>query len=584
MRHFLRIALVALFSVSLGVAAEDLEKPFGQGMQPLAPKAAPPQAKPRAKAAKPPAVSPSKSRKPPSETSRVKLKGLVFTTDGAAIRKSGGPPVTGVQAQGVPLLDSPEFAERMQQYLGKPLTKTLISQVLNTTSQFYVRHDQPFVRVLTPPQELTRGVLQVQVIESRLGTLTVEGNRWFPDSAYSEPILWDAAENLSKQAMDAAIEAINANPFRSADVTFEAGKQPGTTDITVVASDRLPIRSYVGYENSGFATTGVNRYFTGFNWGNAFMLGHSLDYQFTMGDDFNVFQSHTASYTIPYPWGHSLQLVGGYSKIRGIVPAPFALNGESSQVGLRYGIPLPTVGNFRESLTGGYDWKNSNNNLLFGGTTVTASSTTISQFLVSYAASFEDRLGGTSASATLVHSPGGMVNNNTDAIFALSRVQASADYSYFTLALSRMTNLPWELSWAIRGSLQVATQNLLGSEQMGIGGNATVRGYRERLENGDEGFMVSNEFWSPTFRFPVPGCDTLTQAMQFLTFVDYGVVSNVNLVPGEGESRVLSSVGTGMRYSINPHLQLRADWGFPLADNAFDTNTSRVHVGVTLGF
>jgi hemolysin activation/secretion protein len=45
----------------------------------------------------------------------------------------------------------------------------------------------------------------------------------------------------------------------------------------------------------------------------------------------------------------------------------------------------------------------------------------------------------------------------------------------------------------------MAEQNLLASEQLGIGGPSTVRGYATSITRGDHGFLLSGELYSPTY-------------------------------------------------------------------------------------
>ena len=96
-------------------------------------------------------------------------------------------------------------------------------------------------------------------------------------------------------------------------------------------------------------------------------------------------------------------------------------------------------------------------------------------------------------------SPGGVTDLKSDAAFDDARKLAEAQYAYARFNLERATRLPADFSWIVRGIVQVATGNLLASEQLGMGGYATARGYEEREGNGDQGWFVSNELRSPPF-------------------------------------------------------------------------------------
>ena len=63
---------------------------------------------------------------------------------------------------------------------------------------------------------------------------------------------------------------------------------------------------------------------------------------------------------------------------------------------------------------------------------------------------------------------------------------------------------PFGVEINARATLQASTANLLASEQLFIGGATTVRGYRENIIGGDQGFVLNLEVLTPTIRLPRP--------------------------------------------------------------------------------
>ena len=116
-----------------------------------------------------------------------------------------------------------------------------------------------------------------------------------------------------------------------------------------------------------------------------------------------------------------------------------------------------------------------------------------------------------------------------------------------------------------RGDVQMADRPLLPFEQFGLGGNSTVRGYRQDLLLADNGVFGSVEAWIPVLRIP-----EVNGVLQVTPFVDGGVVwnnSNQNLASNE-----LFSVGLGLRWQQDD-LTARLNWGIPLisVDSAGDS-------------
>jgi hemolysin activation/secretion protein len=143
------------------------------------------------------------------------------------------------------------------------------------------------------------------------------------------------------------------------------------------------------------------------------------------------------------------------------------------------------------------------------------------------------------------------------------------------------------MSWIIRGGGQIANGNLIPSEQLGVGGYNTVRGYDEREANGDRGFVVSTELRSPAYSIlgRVPKWQMPDQ-LQFLAFMDYGLAESVEPQTDETTSH-LWSVGGGLRYTINRYLSFRFDYAVQMRDSKAPVPSdygSRAHIGVVASF
>ena len=147
---------------------------FGQVYERVAPKALP--EKPAPVAPLPPEASPVPTS---DQVVLPALKGLVFVPDPAAVRKEGLPGATGISAPGLPLLAEPDFTAKLSPFIGQKLTLGDIDKIVTLVTGWYKDHDQPFMSVTVPPQNITSGVIQVVVSQYRIGTVKPEGNNWF---------------------------------------------------------------------------------------------------------------------------------------------------------------------------------------------------------------------------------------------------------------------------------------------------------------------------------------------------------------------------------------------------------------------
>jgi hemolysin activation/secretion protein len=360
---------------------------------------------------------------------------------------------------------------------------------------------------------------------------------------------------------------------------------------------------YGGYDNSGTAALGFDRWNLGANWGNAFGLDQQISYQFTASSDF--FQhlggsgagltAHSLNWLIPLPWRDKLAVFGNYSESRPRVGPDLGLTGVAGQASFRYIANLPAVElSFlgpgvlaNHDLQAGFDYKTTNNDLSFGGEEVSNVTAEVDQFPVTYDLGFETLLGQTALSNTIVWSPGGLTGQNKDIFFRqqANNPYAAAKYIYDTLNLTQTVRLPLDLSWVTRVQAQIADHNLLPSEQLGAGGATSVRGYHERTASGSEGVLLSEEIRSPVFaplaRF-LPA--ELADSLQLLAFWDYASVREVHLVQGLPASIQLSGVGGGLRYVLSRFVDVRLDYGHELLKAPGAAKLDNVlHVSITIG-
>ncbi|HEY8241118.1 MAG TPA: ShlB/FhaC/HecB family hemolysin secretion/activation protein, partial [Kiritimatiellia bacterium] len=196
---------------------------------------------------------------------------------------------------------------------------------------------------------------------------------------------------------------------------------------------------------------------------------------------------------------------------------------------------------------------------------------------------------------------GGFLGASDDAEMQAQRLNASADYIIERLELSRVRPVFRNKSdpkkdWLMYGRLvlQYATEPLIPSEQMGVGGQNTVRGYLENEVLADNGAVGTFELRTPirhSSRIPrwmkkdVKDRKYLDfEGTQFVFFGDAAYVTLNDALSGQEENYTLISVGPGLRFSAGEHFTARADWGFPLEETEDSSMAGRGHFSVQFLF
>ncbi len=514
------------------------------------------------------------------------LRGLVFVGSQDDIA-SDALEVEGVAVIAVPLLDTPQFRQRVRPFLGRPVTMRLIGEVAREAVLYCRKHDRPVVDVRVPEQDISAGTVQFLIVEGTVDQVQVEGARYFDEGPMRDQVRLQAGDSISRRALREDVRWLNRNPFRHIDVVLTPGETAGTTNVVLDVTDRRPFRVYGGYEDSGNELTGHTRWLTGFNWGNVFTDDDQLNYQFTASSEFDRLRGHALSYIRRLPWRHVLTLYG-YTVDTDVSTGGFDIEGGTDQLGLRYEIPLsdPENGQIRHELLTGYEYKRSDSDAQFGAVRATGETTELGQFMLGYRMVARDRCGRTSLEAKGFYSPGGPYGHADDDDFEAARFLADPEYFYARVDLERLTNLPDDFTLHNKLVYQAASDNLLPSEQLGFGGYYSVRGFDTRaLTNTDAGFYLRNELRTPPMHLgETLGCPELEDRLQFLVFLDYGVALRYDAMPGTDDDITISSLGPGLRYSIARRLDVRVDYGIQWHTADLPGQSDRWHVGVVFSY
>jgi hemolysin activation/secretion protein len=330
---------------------------------------------------------------------------------------------------------------------------------------------------------------------------------------------------------------------------------------------------------------GRERWFAGFDAGNLFGTDQVLSFQYATSIDFRKFQAYTGKYTIPLSWRHILTFFGGYAEVKPSLD-PFSSKGESIQASARYDIPLGcTYKDFLNQLTIGFDFKRANNRLVFLSdipAPIENQNVNLTQFLLSYENSLFSPKNIFSCNADFFFSPAIWIKDQQDDQYSIVRAGAKSRYAYGKVTLRDILTLPGRLTLHLQARAQVASCPLLPSEQYGLGGFDTVRGYFERIILADDVVIGNVELRSPKISFFKKAKDRL----EFLVFMDYAWGRDIDRIPPFDKNNWLWGVGPGVRYEISNHVLARLDWGVRLhtVPNINNGDKTRFHFAVLVSF
>jgi hemolysin activation/secretion protein len=526
------------------------------------------------------------------------IKGVVLVSDEQFILNSDK--LGDICGLSVRCVELPTSVPKLQTYMApyyvdQPLNEEQIRIIKTQLRCYFEKYEDPFVMIYVPQQKIKCGVLQIVVKHSSLEQVCVEGNKYYSEGMYKRYLGAHVGARIEAPEISNGISFINRNPFRNAVAIYSPGTEQGTTDLTVAVKEAFPLRIYAGVDNTGIPTIERQRLFQGFNWGKAFGLDHVMSVQHTSSYDFHTFNAWTGEYQAFLPWKHLVRVYGGFSNIHiktTPVPGSSGKNeGASEQASIRYVAPFTTFANANthQQFIVGFDYKNTNNTILFSTLSgVVGGYINLSQFVIGYerVQTFSHFNSQIDLQLELFFSPGAMLPNETDFEYQTLRPGAVNHWLYAKAYLQYLQRLPRDFSALFWVRAQAASQNLLPSEQVGIGGFDTVRGYNQQQYTADDAVLFTAEVHSPRFPLFSNFCKNREgDAIEFLAFFDYGYGWNHTRLPGEPKADNLLSIGPGLRYSAKQYISARLDWGIKLHNNnLFSGGSSMVNFSAIVAY
>ena len=489
------------------------------------------------------------------------------------------------------MMHSNGFRRIVSKYVGQPVSLLSLNKLSRDIVLFYRKHNQPVVDVSIPAgQDITDGVVQIVVTEGRIGKVCVEGPCYFDACMLRRQLRLRRGCPIYESVLLEEQRWLYRNPFRIVNMELKPGDNRGETDIIYKVRDKRPTRFYAGYEDTGVRSTGLERTVYGVNWFNAFGRDDQMGYQYTASSDFSAFNAHSMFYHTALQNRDIISVYGSFAEFDAPLPGfLFANQGSIGQVLTRWYREFCPIGNYEHGITAGLDYKNIDTELAFLGIPVFLAESEVMQLMAGYHGKRFDCRGAWLGGVDTFFSPGDWTSLNNTNAFQGIRPLSTADYWYSRGYLERRRYLSRRYELMLRASGQVADGNLVTTEQFGIGGYNSVRGYDINSALGDSGYFTNIELRTRPISTGLSNryCDALGRLGDELTahvFYDQGRAYLHSPLPGQQRDVDLHGVGVGARYNLQRRLTVRMDYGWALTNVNLPGQPTqprhRIHLGV----
>lgn len=432
------------------------------------------------------------------------------------------------------------------------------------------------VSVQVPQQTGKRGIVFLQVVETKIGRLSVEGARYFSLNAIKRkvPSLQPGSvPDFNKVSHE--ILALNQWTDRQVIPTLGPGFEPGTVDVNLKVKDTFPLHGSAEFNNRYSPNTVPYRLNLASSYDNLWQLGHSIGASMQVApQDSSQALNWNTFYTARFTGIDWLKLNLSYGQQSSSVSTlgGSAVNGAGQTAAFRFLCALPSEKDFSQNFSAGIDFKHLDQavNQTIVDTNVAALPPTPLDYWpirLNYGAVWAPKESVTIFDAGLsfgirgaILPSWGLGSYGNEDQFANLRYNSDGGFIVLKGDLSHTHELPWGFQWFGKTQGQVSPEPLVYSEQFAAGGLDTCRGYLEGTVAGDNAVFGSTELRTPSILAGKAGVED----WRFYGFLDGGTVTLNQPLPEQVSVFNLASYGFGSRIRLLHYLNGSLDLGIPL--------------------
>jgi hemolysin activation/secretion protein len=442
-----------------------------------------------------------------------------------------------IRVDGVTLIQAKALEHLVSPYRGQCLGVTEIERLLGDLTAAYITRGYVTARVYLPQQDLSTGMLRIEVLEGAVERLIIEDGDQGSISPFNvAPGVIGKPLNL--RDLEQALDQINRLASNDAQLDIAPGTAPGDSMVILSNAPSRTAHFNLTYDNHGLEATGREQVGATVGLDNPLGLNDFLSFthrrSFPYSPGVQAARSNSLFYAVPFGYS-TVSLSASESDYASLLDAPsgtkLRTRGDSESISLR----LDHVAwrgqrsqwNVSAMLTG----KESKSFLEDILLEVSSRRLTVFDLDSSFTTSF---MGG------VVTLDAGMARGTTlfGALQDDANLPEDVPQAQFTklkfggsyFLTFKAADKDWSFSSRLTG--QHGLDTLYGSEQISIGGIYSVRGFVDNVLAGDHGYFVRNDL---SLHQPFVALQGTSAVLRPYVGLDYGKVWNRASQVPEGE-------------------------------------------------
>jgi hemolysin activation/secretion protein len=434
------------------------------------------------------------------------------------------------QINGMTIFSETELFKLTIPYIGQELSISEIHNIARLITRHYQQNGYFASYAYVPAQEISDGVIRINVLEGNLGQIEISG-----DNDISQKTIKNFIQTISpgsilkKDSLLRCLMLLNKLPGANFKAKLSKGKNPGEIDLKLTGNKTKPTSGHLSFDNFGSYYIGDHRIMAGFNYDNLAGRGDRISISLLSAGN-GMFHKNFF-YDIPMGYnGTRLGLSISHLDYQMRKEYRF-LQSEGQTHNISFNLTHPLVIN--------------SSSLISGKTSFSYSE--IEQKMVDVVSRndkpiiFQGEISGNrrtgSGLDTFSFSLTKGWNDYSSELYS-GKEDEDDEFTILRLNISRLEPVfdNWSLYLAMNS--QVSVNNLISSEQLSLGGPDKIRAYPQGEGDGDKGIIGNLEL-----RYKIPGVEKIFPStnLQTVLFYDTGKVllnqsHEYNRLSGQGIS------------------------------------------------
>jgi hemolysin activation/secretion protein len=473
--------------------------------------------------------------------------------------------VSRFEFEGNTAFSNQDLAKVTAPFINRPITFTELLQVETAVTKKYT--EAGYINsgaVIAAGQTLspTSAVVKIQIIEGGLEEIRISGTKRLQPNYVRSRLKLATARPLNQKRLLEALQVLQLDPLiQTISADLSAGSRPESGVLAVTVQESKTFKTEFFADNNRAPSVGSFRRGFRVNQGNLLGFGDGISFEYANTSGSNALN---LSYRIPVNARNGAVTVSGGVSLTNVIEKPFDfldISGNSYSVDVSFRQPIIQTPKQEFAL----------------GITASRQESNVKSSKVPELNSFlspgSDTNGTTRISALRLFQD--WTRRGSEDVFSV-RSQFNAGFGVLDATINDtppdgrffdwrgqaqyVRLLARDTLFVFRSDLQLSPGALVPVEQFSLGGQQSVRGYRQDALLTDNGVSASAEV-----RFPILRVKSIKGLLQIVPFVDFGLGWNSG-GNADPSPNTLVGVGVGLQWQMGNSLNARFDWGIPLTD------------------